>query len=175
MSKKNYVFIDAEYCFTCAVREGMLPNYKAIIRLLDARHPDSIKVAYFVGSKERKKTVQSYLLNNGIDFVSILEMHRCSKTQIVGATMALDSAKVLYEEGAEIDRFVYLTGDDYMIPIIQWLHGKGQKSMIYAFSYILSKDLERMIKSERFPYRETAGIKELPNSLFYFGPDKDGN
>ena len=156
------VFLDAEYFFTCSMREGMIPNYKYVIDMFKQIDNNVIFYAYFVGSKEKKKSVVSFLIRNGINYVNVLDLNHVSKTQVVGSTIAIDVMKTIDETST----FAFLTGDDYMISIAEHLVKYNQKPHIYYFPVILSKELEKI----------NCKFIRLPNSYFmHRDKDKGGN
>jgi hypothetical protein len=140
MYKRTYIFLDTEYCFAAAVRQGQVPNYKSITELFNEKYPDCIKVAYLVGLKEKKRSVANFLTKMGVDFVHIIDIVRSSKTQLVAATLALDVAQLIHS--GEASHFVFLTADDYMIPIINFLNTKDIQPDIYYFPLIKSENIE---------------------------------
>ena len=134
----KYVFIDAEYCFTCSVREGQLPNYKNIMELFnnDGSDEKTIKYVYHVGAKENKRGVCDFLTRIGVDYNIILEYDFASKTQLVGATMSFDVAThCLTQKEPKDNKFYFLTGDDYLIPIVSEAFKYNQNLKVFYFPW----------------------------------------
>ena len=93
---KSFVFIDAEYCYACSMREGnMIPDYKNIVDMLNNNHKQNTKIAYHVGGKENKKALCNFLCNIGIDYNTVMEFFLSSKTQLIGSCIAIDALKYL--------------------------------------------------------------------------------
>lgn len=149
MNEKNnsYIFIDAEYCFTCAVREGKIPNYVNLNGLFEKEFSPCIKIVYHSGPKAKKKKVSDFILKNGFDYSIIYDYPHTFKTQIVGAAMAIDTMKAInrLSEG-EDPYFVYLSGDDYLIPILDEVRDQKLKVCVFHYQQIISRALHQYCK-----------------------------
>ena len=145
----NYIFIDAEYAYACALREcGSLPNYKNILDMVDSEFGKPEKVIYHVGSKQRKQGFLSFLGKLGVDYNVVFDFTRASKTQLVGAAMAMDSMRICASEHVgKVRSFTFLTGDDYLIPIVIDLkkYEPALSISILYFHNIFSLDLQKVI------------------------------
>jgi uncharacterized LabA/DUF88 family protein len=142
------VMIDTEYCFTVAMRDGMVPNYKSIIDYITTSHPVSKKIAYFVGPKERKQGIVDFLIKSGFEFVVLHDLSMCSKTQIVAASMGIDLAELVWKE--KIDHVAFVSGDDYLIPMCEHLEKKNIEFSFYYSPYILCKELQERFKNKKY-------------------------
>ena len=149
-----YIFIDTEYCWTCAIREGMIPNYRSIVEFFNETYGDNVKFAYLVGAKGKKKTVADFLVRIGINYVQILELQNCSKTQVIGTTIALDLCQSINFKS----EYVFLTADDYMIPIVDYLNKLSIVPFIHYFPIIISKELNNT----------KCNLKKISNSYLSF-------
>ena len=139
---KTYIFIDGEYTFTCAVREGQVPDYLGLLRLLNVAHPDNVKSLYLVSESQKKKGLTDFLIKSGVDYVTMIPYANCSKTQMIAATLALDVAKISHTEKNCI--FAFVTGDDYMMPIVHYLTERAIPSYVYYFPVIHYCELDKM-------------------------------
>jgi len=165
MSKIGLIYIDCEYCFTCAVHQGMIPNYKQMVDMLNKHYPKNEKYAYFLGPRERKKTVADFLLKQGVDFVNIINLRNVMKPQVIASQIALDVYKRIIDfEPGEIE-IVFIGGGDYLIPIVDFVYNKGVSCTVFYYQVILSHYLfDRGCKLEKFS-----------NSFFAHRSDNDGN
>ena len=170
MSTKGYIFIDAEYCYTCAVREGMVPSYKAIFELFNKNFPESVKILYHVGEAERKKRLFEFTMKLGADYNIIIDYPHVSKTQVIGSNIAIDSIKYMNRLTDPDTPFVFLTGDDYMIPIVEEFKKNMITCHLYYFPAILSKALidiykgtDRLVclSAKYFMYPHTMAKREI--------------
>lgn len=155
----TYIFIDTEYCWACSTREGQIPNYKALLDMLNEKYPTNTKIAYLVGYKNKKTGIAEFLVKLGIDYVNLIDNTSCSKTQIVSSTMSVDVARVVYS-GKLVKQMVFITGDDYLIPLIPFLFTYNIKIDIYYFPIILSRGLDAM--DERYT------LNKMTNSYFLY-------
>lgn len=147
----NHIFIDAEYAYTCSAREGQIPNYKNLIDMFDKEFAGNQKMIYHVGDKDKKRGVCDFLVRLGVDYNIILEFRFASKTQLVGAAMAIDAIKLARTASAG-SKFVFLTADDYMIPIVEELCQRTQVDVhVFCFPAVVSRELEQVLKDERVP------------------------
>lgn len=152
---KTYIFIDGEYTYTCACREGKVVDYAGLIKLMNVSHIDNVKLIYFVGMAAKKKGLSDFLIKAGMDYINTIPFTDCSKTQVVASTLALDVAKLAIAEPNST--FAFVTGDDYMMPIIHFLTERSIPSYIYYFPVICYSELHKM----------SCRMNQLPN-LFMF-------
>jgi len=156
----NYIFLDAEYAYTCSAREGQIPNYKNLIDMFNQEFPKSEIIAYHVGDKDKKRGVCDFLCRSGVDYNAVLEFRWASKTQLVGAAMAIDAIKFALQQHGD-SNFVFLTADDYLIPIVEALNRiNGIKIHVYCFPSLVSRELDGVLQAER--------IKRIHLSNRYF-------
>jgi len=146
---KSYIFVDCEYIYTCAVHEGKIPNYKFILDILNKDHPASTKIAYFVGAMSHKKGIADYLIKIGFEYVNVLNFINASKTQIISSAMSVDVAKLLFAITCE--KFIFISGDDYMLNIIDFLNEKTDKICVYYFPLIFNNGLINKCLLTRLP------------------------
>jgi hypothetical protein len=147
----SYAFIDCEYAYTCAARENQVPNYKNLTDLIDGSFSPCVKIAYHVGDKEKKTGVSDFLSRIGIDYNVVLDYHeRTSKTQLVGSQMAIDTMRYLARVNKAGTNFVYVTGDDYLVPIIEELSEHDVRVHVFHWPIILSRALDPMIAAKKF-------------------------
>lgn len=139
--KKAFFFVDTEYAFTCSRYEQMVPNYRSIFAMFDKHYAESYKIMYFVGNQSRKKGIQNFLIKLGAHFLNVHSLGHASKIQVVGSAMAIDVAERISEGRTDWD-YVFLSGNDYMIPIVARLNKLGIEPYLYYFPLILSRDLE---------------------------------
>jgi hypothetical protein len=135
------IYIDAEYLYAVAQREDMLPNYKMLIDNLKTTYPDSVINAYFIGDKNKKCTVMDFLHRIGVNFVHIIQLNMCSKTQVMGSVLAWDVC--IATGNPHVDTFVFVSGDDYLVPIIYALSEDSYNTVVYYFPLIFSRGLEK--------------------------------
>jgi len=161
----KYVFIDAEYAYTCSAREGQLPNYKNIMELFNSDE-EKVVLVYHVGAQDKKRGVCDFLTRLGVDYNIILEHDHASKTQLVAATMGIDVMK--YFQKSKDASFYFLTGDDYLIPIINELINYELQINIFYFPAIYSIELKYVL--DRYNIKP----KALSNRYFTYPRMKDG-
>lgn len=157
-----HILIDAEYAYTCAMRDGMLPNYKAIVDLFKKRYPNSILYAYFVGDKRKKKGISDFLSKIGVSYVIIMDVEHISKTQIIGSQISIDTVNILKGNG-DYNDFVFLSGDDYLIPLIDYVSKWNSTPHVYYFPIIITKELEKSNNCKLF---------KLTDGFFTFPKEK---
>ena len=163
----KYIFIDAEYAFTCSSREGQHPNYKNILEALNREKDESVKLVYHVGNAGKKRGVSDFLTKSGVDYNIILEFELASKTQLVGAQMGIDVMR--YCQTSTDATFTFLTGDDYLIPIIAELLKYDVKIEVFYFPAIFSHELSQVLDRERIK------AERMSTRYFTFPRIKNGN
>jgi uncharacterized LabA/DUF88 family protein len=147
--------------YTCSRREGQIPNYKNIIDLIDEIFPDNVKMFYHVGEGGTKRGICNFLTKIGVDYNIVFDFDRVSKPQLIASQMAIDSMKCMSKAGVD-DIFVFFTGDDYLIPIVEELSKFGAKVKILYFPAILSIELDSVLKQLKIP------LKMLSNRFFTY-------
>ena len=164
-NKEAFFFIDTEYAYTCCRRYHRLPNYYAILGMMDQHYPMNRKIAYIIGNRGRKKPLGDFLIKSGVDFLSYLDYRRCSKMEVAGAAIAIDVANRI-AEGRHNCQFCFLTGDDYAIPIIEHLNHLNIMPVIYYFPTIFQMDLASM---------KTCEFVQMSSAHMTYIKDSDGN
>ena len=157
----THLFIDAEYAFTCAMREGMIPNYRAITDLFKKRHAALTMYAYFVGDKKKKKAISEFLHYIGIPYITIMDIEHISKAQVIGSQIAIDTVRFI-TSGVDAE-YAFLSGDDYLIPLIEYISKYNMKPTVYYFPIIVSKELEKSLHCK---------LHKLTDGFFTFPKDK---
>lgn len=141
---KRYIFIDAEYAYTCAAREGKIPYYKWIFGMFEKGCDQRIVNIYHVGDSKKKEGLCNLLFRLGADYNIVFDCMFASKTQIVGAAMAVDVMRYACEDDNDDNEWLFLTGDDYIIPIVTQLQkNEKRKISVCYFPIIFSRDLEK--------------------------------
>lgn len=164
---KTFIFLDAEYYYTVGLSEGKIPDYKTFIDMVKNKYKGTVIFIYFVGSLQKKRGIYNYLIKIGATFVNVIELFKVSKPQIIASTMALDVAKLSREDN--VSHFVFLSGNDYLIPIIEHLSKINITSDVYYYPPIFSNALEKT----------DCKISKLSDKYFMFPKEyigsKDGN
>ena len=162
-----HIYIDAEYLFTVALRENQVPNYKTLIEMMKTNYLDCIINIYFVGSKDKKRGLMDFLHKMGVNYIHIIELSNCSKTQVMGSALAWDVC--LQSLNPKSEKFVFVSGDDYLVPIVDSLMKDNYPVDIYYASLICSRGLT---------YKDNMKMIPLSHANFMYPVGKeitDGN
>jgi len=160
---KTVVLCDNEYIFTSCKRENdkMLPSHRNIVGMLDEYFPDNIINFYHVGLKRDKTRLFEFLSKLKIDNI-IFECVYASKTQLIGTAMGIDTIKYL-DSMAYVKNFVFISGDDYLIPIVDELTERDVNIYIMCFPILMSKELNNVCNENK-----NINLKFLSNKYFMF-------
>ncbi len=124
-----------------------VPNYKNIIDYFNSRFKKSEKIFYHVGSKDMKRGVCDFLRKLGVDYNVVLDYNWALKPQVVAAMMGMDVMRCLDKAVKNKRTFCFLTGDDYLIPIIDDLHIKyGLNIHVCYFPAVISRELWSLLQ-----------------------------
>lgn len=149
IEKGYYIFVDAEYAYSSAAREGQVPNYKNLMALFEKHFSPSVKLFYHVGEEKKRHNICNFLSRLGADYNVVQNYTHASKTQLVGANMSIDVMNYLHDPKIVDPTIVILSGDDYVIPIVQELHQRKVRQIVMHYSNFMAIDLLNLLETNK--------------------------